>query len=466
MNKLYKKLLVVFLAIVLVLSCSACQFISLEDSGEEQGETIYYDNQQNQNVNAVDYTTNKNLADSVQLSSNVTFNSLRGEKYEEVDEVIENTGLNFASVAINVSSSTTSAMGCGTIVDISKNGENETNIYYILTCHHVIANGDNVTVYLPDQNGRNFVDKDYYKDNSGNYPFVFSGTIGGVNAQGKVNKSSPVSLVGSDKSSDIALLRIYVENPLVKSTIVKAKIMGNNHNVKLGERVFAIGNPTGELPGRVSTGIIAYLNRNTFLDIGEMLLNEINLDIYAGSSGGGLFNMYGELVGITNSGNTEQIGLNGAITFCSNSDAKKDIGLYMITKQLLATSSDYNYGYISGRMQKFGFTVTESYGSVVVSSVNSGSMAESAGLNVNDVVKKIKCVINGVAQNEITISSLSDFSSKIESLSTGDKIIVTVVRSSYTFGGKLSKTEEKQIELTAVQYYYKNTGKDRLGNDL
>ncbi len=444
----FYKLLLITVSVLLISSFFGC--------------TVAFRTNSNPNSPNENYTTESNLPNSVEKSEYITYNhsNRTDSPYEDLDLLISETKLNRASVAIYLPTDSGYTSGCGTIVDISKNGENEEDVYYILTCYHVIANKGDIIVYVPDTNGRNYGDLDYEQDALGNYVYEFKGKIGG-----NVDKTQAVSLVGGDKESDVAILRLYVADKNKSKNIVKAKIMNPEYTVSLGQKVFAIGNPTGTLPGTVSSGYIAYINRyQTINGIGEITLLQINVDIYAGSSGGGLFNMYGELIGITNSGNTEDIGINYAVPIKIYDDPVKDNGFLNIVKQLLGTYSDYNYGYISSRRQKFDFTVTQSASleTVTVSVVTSGGIADLAGLKVNDVLEKVKGIRNGVEDAEwITVSKNSDMTNLLESLDFGDSIILHVIRevtTRYGFGSYRTTTEEHDITLTVVRAYFCNTG--------
>ena len=75
-----------------------------------------------------------------------------------------------------------------------------------------------------------------------------------------------------------------------------------------------MGNPTGYLPGTVTKGIVSYINREVSVeDIGTMTLIQVDAAINHGNSGGGLFNLAGELIGVVNSGADDYQGLNFAI---------------------------------------------------------------------------------------------------------------------------------------------------------
>ncbi len=130
---------------------------------------------------------------------------------------------------------------------------------YILTCNHVVENATSVTVTL----------------NSG--------------------EKYQASLVGSDATSDLAVLRISPNKALPFAE------QGCSADLVVGEKVVAIGNPLGTLDGTVTDGIISATERSILTSDGtSMTLLQTNAAINSGNSGGGLFNLDGKLVGIVN----------------------------------------------------------------------------------------------------------------------------------------------------------------------
>lgn len=100
--------------------------------------------------------------------------------------------------------------------------------------------------------------------------------------------------IGADKANDIALIKISA--PLKK---LKSISFGDSSNLKVGQKVYAIGNPFG-LSGTLTTGIISALNRDLPTEDGTTMKNIIQMDaaINPGNSGGPLLNTKGELIGI------------------------------------------------------------------------------------------------------------------------------------------------------------------------
>jgi serine protease Do len=99
----------------------------------------------------------------------------------------------------------------------------------------------------------------------------------------------PARLLGKGRQFDIALIKIDVAQPLPIAKI------GDSDNVRVGDRVFAMGNPLG-LAGTVTSGIVSAVNR----EVGSTPYNYIQTDapVNHGNSGGPLFNMRGEVIGI------------------------------------------------------------------------------------------------------------------------------------------------------------------------
>ena len=226
---------------------------------------------------------------------------------EEAVEKVERT-----AVALQVDS----GAGSGVIVDVKFEGDDvswkkDDNMIYIITCHHMVSNTENITVMIPDENC-SYSNEDY----------IFEGKIGSETPSYYESQGYAVTLVGGDMESDIAIIKINLAkkaksgNILSKDKIVMATIPSeeSGYKVKKGETVFSVGNPTGTLPGTVSGGVVSYLERETSVnEVGNMMLMQIDVSTNPGNSGGGLYNLYGELIGITNAGNTNYVGINFAI---------------------------------------------------------------------------------------------------------------------------------------------------------
>ena len=260
--------------------------------------------------------------------------------------------------------------GAGSGVIISSDG-------YILTCAHVVDGASNITVTIND--------KDY-----------------------------TATLVGEDTTSDIAVIKIDA-NGLTPATV------GDSDGLKVGQSVMAVGNPLGELGGTVTGGMISALNRSVTIQgsssANTMSLIQMDASVSPGNSGGGLFNMNGELVGIVNakSSSSDAEGLGFAIPI---NDAIK------VAQELLEN------GYVTGRPY-LGITylaVTDAqtasqlgvnaYGVYVVEVVKGGP-AEKAGLQAGDRI---------VSVDGTEIASKDDLGTLMQKHAAGDTLSITIAR--------------------------------------
>ena len=260
--------------------------------------------------------------------------------------------------------------GAGSGVIISSDG-------YILTCAHVVDGASSITVTIGDT--------DY-----------------------------TATLVGEDTTSDIAVIKIDADG-LTPATV------GDSDSLKVGQSVMAVGNPLGELGGTVTGGMISALNRSVTIQgsssVNTMSLIQMDASVSPGNSGGGLFNMNGELVGIVNakSSSSDAEGLGFAIPI---NDAIK------VAQELLEN------GYVTGRPY-LGITylaVTDAqtasqlgvnaYGVYVVEVVKGGP-AEKAGLQAGDRI---------VSVDGTEIASKDDLGTLMQKHAAGDTLSITIAR--------------------------------------
>ena len=260
--------------------------------------------------------------------------------------------------------------GAGSGVIISSDG-------YILTCAHVVDGASTITVTIGD--------KDY-----------------------------TATLVGEDTTSDIAVIKIDADG-LTPATV------GNSDSLKVGQSVMAVGNPLGELGGTVTGGMISALNRSVTIQgsssVNTMSLIQMDASVSPGNSGGGLFNMNGELIGIVNakSSSSDAEGLGFAIPI---NDAIK------VAQELLEN------GYVTGRPY-LGITYlavedaqtaaqlgVNAYGVYVVEVVKGGP-AEKAGLQTGDRI---------VSVDGTEIASKDDLGTLMQKHAAGDTLSITIAR--------------------------------------
>ncbi len=198
-------------------------------------------------------------------------------------------------------------------------------------------------------------------------------------------KEYEAKLIGTDPVSDIAVLKIQSDKkfPAVK--------LANSDEAKVGDWVLAIGNPFG-LGGTVTQGIISAINRDINMGRYDNFI-QTDASINQGNSGGPLFNMDGEVIGIntaifSNSGGSVGIGFAIPSNFAKN-----------VIDQLLKFG-ETKRGWLGVRIQTVTKEIAESLGlkddiGALVSDVNKGSPADKAGLEPGDIIiefngKKVK----------------------------------------------------------------------------
>ena len=224
-------------------------------------------------------------------------------------------------------------------------------------------------------------------------------------------------LVGTDSTNDVAVIKI---NPDGKE--LTAATYGNSDQLVVGEMAVAIGNPLGQLGGTVSTGIVSALNRDITIDGQEMNLLQTDASINPGNSGGGLFNQYGQLIGlvVAKSSGSDVEGLGFAIPVNTAAD---------VAQQIIKAGGNVNSQKASGNAvigvtvanlqsrelaQEYGFDTPGVYVSAI-SSIN----AQEAGFQIGDRIAKA---------DGKKISDYDDLSAVLKKHSPGDTISVVVER--------------------------------------
>ena len=267
---------------------------------------------------------------------------------------------------------------------------------YILTNQHVIEGSDSITVSFYD------------------------------------GSSMEAQLIGYDASNDIAVLK-------VEATGLTPVVLGDSDNLNVGDTVVAIGNPLGELTFSLTAGAVSALEREVTTSTGvTMNLMQTDCAINSGNSGGALFNLYGEVIGITNA----------KYSSSSSSEASIDnIGFAIPANNIKGiVQSIIENGYIS--KPYIGVSVTDvsaetqSYGlpqGAAVKSVTEDSPAAKAGLQVNDIITHV---------GETAVTGSSHLVSIVGDTNIGDTLKLTVYRQGNTI--ELELTVGEQIQ-TATQ---------------
>lgn len=273
--------------------------------------------------------------------------------------------------------------GLGSGVIVSSDG-------YVLTNHHVIEGADQVQVALSD------------------------------------GRRASARLVGTDPETDLAVLRIRLENlPVIE--------FGEPTALRVGDPVLAIGNPFG-VGLTVTQGIVSALGRKQ-LNI-NTFENFIQTDaaINPGNSGGALVDTQGNLVGINTAIYSRDGGGNLGIGFAISADMAQQV------MRSLIKSGKVSRGFIGVELQDVNSAMAESLSlpsaeGTIVASLQPGGPADKAGMKVGDVI---------VAVNQAPSRNTAELLSLVAALSPGDKANIEVLRNRQRTRLELTVAERPQ----------------------
>ncbi len=225
-------------------------------------------------------------------------------------------------------------------------------------------------------------------------------------------------VLGTDKQTDIAIVKIDAKNlPVLR--------IGRSQDLKVGEWVAAIGSPFG-LANTVTAGIVSALSRNLPSDQYVPFI-QTDVAVNPGNSGGPLFNMKGEVVGI----NSQIFSTSGGFMGLSFAIP---IDLAMQIKDQLVRDGKVVRGYLGVYIQELTQELSESFGletpeGALVTKVEKGSPAEKAGLQEGDVITHL---------NGRRVTSSSSLPVQVGAIPPGKKAELTVIR------------DKKEIKLSAT----------------
>lgn len=268
-------------------------------------------------------------------------------------------------------SNSESTLGLGTGIIVSENG-------YILSNTHVTGEKYS-NCYITLENGRSYT----------------------------------ANVVWSDSNLDLSICKINVKN-------LPYAILGDSENIRVGEAVYAIGNPIGyEFQRTVTAGIISAINRTVRIDendVSTYMENLIQTDatINPGNSGGPLINLDGNVIGITSVKITSAEGIGFAIPInivkpIIESYLKEDkfeeanLGIFAYDKNIIP--------YLDEKI--------ENVKGIYVGQVALDSPAYKSGLKIGDMLIKI---------DELELSKMSDLRCYIYSKKPGDEVTLKIIR--------------------------------------
>lgn len=315
------------------------------------------------------------------------------------------------NTTVNIFGQTTTSAASGSGFVLTQDG-------YIVTNYHVIeeaVNDSSVTIEVSFSNGDKYTAK----------------------------------LVGGEKDNDVAVLKI-------EATGLQPVTLGDSDQLVVGESVYAIGNPLGELTYTLTDGIVSALDRlittssknaNGQTETTTLNVLQTNCAINPGNSGGPLFDSYGNVVGIVSAKYTES----------TSGVSAEGLGFALPINDVKEIISDLiEHGYVTGKpylgvqvnvvdesVQRYGIPA-----GAVVEYVAEGSCAQKAGLQVNDIITAI---------DDTAVDSPSALTAALSSdYKAGDTATLTVVRQQQEV--KLTVTfDEKNAETEAANQNQQNT---------
>ncbi len=286
--------------------------------------------------------------------------------------------------------------GLGSGVIVSEDG-------YILTNNHVVEGADEITITLAE------------------------------------GQEVPAEIVGNDKESDIAVLKL-------KEKVSKLKVaaFGNSDAIDIGEWVLAIGNPfSKKLSHTVTAGIVSAKGRSTGINVYENFI-QTDASINPGNSGGALVNLAGEVIGI-NTAIMSTSGGNVGIGFA--------IPINMARKVMedLVYKGKVSRGWLGIEMQEIEKNLADALGmknnnGVLVKKVLENTPAEKGGLKSGDAI---------IAIDGNSISNPEQLRNMIGNLLPETKLKFTIIRD----------RKEKVIDIVLAERNLQATSSQSIEND-
>ncbi|MCR5275199.1 MAG: trypsin-like peptidase domain-containing protein [Clostridiales bacterium] len=226
------------------------------------------------------------------------------------------------------------------------------------------------------------------------------------------NTTYAATIIGYDESNDIAVLKIDAKG-------LTPVILGDSDKMNVGDDVVAIGNPLGELTFSLTKGCISALNRAVTINGTSMNLIQTDCAINSGNSGGALFNMYGEVIGITNA----KYSNNGAadasiesICFAIPINSVRDIIESLVEQGYVEKPYIGVYAETITAQNQSTYNVDEGVG---IHDIIPDSPAERAGIKAGDVIIEI---------DGEKITDMSELKSHINDAGIGGKLKLTIIR--------------------------------------
>ena len=247
------------------------------------------------------------------------------------------------------------------------------------------------------------------------------------------------TLIGYDAANDIAVLK-------VDAVGLTPVVLGDSDVLNVGDPVVAIGNPLGELTFSLTSGSVSAKDRLITMSSGAtMNLIQTDCAINSGNSGGALFNLYGEVIGITNA------------KYSSSSSAEASIDnigfaipINEVEKMVISMIENGYYAkpYIGVSVSDVS-AESQSYGlpqGAAVRAITENSPAQVAGLQINDIITHI---------NATPVTGSSHLVTLVADAQPEDKLELTVYRAGQTLSITVIVGEQIQETTPATQNRYR-----------
>ena len=227
----------------------------------------------------------------------------------------------------------------------------------------------------------------------------------------------PAQVVGEDAQTDVALLKIAAKDlPFAE--------LGDSNELQVGDDVVAIGNPLSDnLSGTMTNGIISAIDRSINYKGHDMPLLQTNTAINEGNSGGPLFNMYGQVIGITNmkmSSAFTDVTIEGIGFAIPSSTVKTVTDALLRDGKYVRPGLGITVGVIPEEVGEH-YALPEG---LYISGVSDGSSAQEQGVKPGDILTHV---------NGIPVRETKDVLDIRDSMSVGDEMTLTLFRDGRTF---------------------------------
>ncbi len=219
----------------------------------------------------------------------------------------------------------------------------------------------------------------------------------------------PAELVGYYEDNDIAVLKIDADG-------LSAVTLGDSDTMLVGDTVYCVGNPLGELEFTMSSGIVSALDREIDVDAETRIdMFQVDAAVNAGNSGGPVYGENGEVLGIVTA-KYKQSGVEGLGFAIPINDAVR------IADALIEDGAMNDQAFLGISARSVDSSVTQNYGipaGAYVEAVQEGSSAAKAGLQSGDIIT----ALNGEA-----VDGLSALKRLLRQHQAGDSVVLRIYR--------------------------------------